>query len=151
MKAFNAFKDYSPVQKHVIDVFLADERNHGPQGSFHLYFDENWQSSRWNQIVVSEMSHAIQVAAGKLTGKHQLEGELSREEIEAYLWDYLKQSQDSWGKDRCRVHESGERMETHDEASQRARNYLDTRGAVTWSTSRKHHVSTSTNVSFFQD
>ena len=137
MTALNAFQNYSPVDKTASDKFSISEGD-GPQGlsQYLLYFDVGWRRSRWNHTVVKNISGALQTAAGKTT----LEGELTREETEAYIWDFIKQAQTSWSADRCRVHESGDRLETQQEATKRAAEYHNVRSEAVRSNSRKHQV-----------
>ncbi|KAK7029001.1 hypothetical protein VNI00_014711 [Paramarasmius palmivorus] len=114
----NSYQDYIPVADDLAQNFDKG-LGEGPKEAtkYRLYFGEGWQKSRWNRQVVRDLIQ--EVVRGQAEAR--IPGEcLSSEAIEACLWDYIKQAQVSWKRHIPRVHPTGNRFETTDEATLRS-------------------------------
>ncbi|KAE9402127.1 hypothetical protein BT96DRAFT_783112, partial [Gymnopus androsaceus JB14] len=77
------------------------------------------RQTRWNQTVVENLVHYItsqQIA-------QNVEGCFGSEAIKAYVWELFQQAHTSYRKDKPRLHEGGDHVETVGEASRRAWTY----------------------------
>ena len=119
MKSLNKFEDYSPVNEEVAEAF-GEGNIPGPQedDAYHLYLGEGWRGAAWNVAVLANMLGPMREAAVEA----QLESSLSDDELKAVIWDFILQARNSWSAKKPRVHDSGARMETREEAE--ARNSL---------------------------
>lgn len=134
----NHFEDYRPVDEDLAQKY-DDGEGPGPESSsrFQLFFGRNWRSSRWNCSVISNM---LPVLVVKITEK-KMEGEVNELVIAAMLWDHIKQAQNSWQRRNPRIAETGDRVETPQEAQQRTSTYLSQRAVTVRRNSRKQVVS----------
>lgn len=102
-----------------------------------LYFGDGWRQAQWNQTVVANLVSYI-------TSQHisrNVEGYLATEAINAYVWELFQQARTSYRKDKPRLREEGDRIETQVEANHRARSYTNQRRRDNYSHSRKSCVS----------
>ncbi|KAE9385845.1 hypothetical protein BT96DRAFT_1088372 [Gymnopus androsaceus JB14] len=132
----NAFQDYRPVDAGIV---IAYENAKGPGPSvgegtgYLLYFGDGWRQAQWNQTVVANLVSYI-------TSQHisrNVEGYLATEAINAYVWELFQQARTSYRKDKPRLREEGDRIETQVEANHRARSYTNQRRRDNYSHSRK--------------
>ncbi|THU95212.1 hypothetical protein K435DRAFT_577163, partial [Dendrothele bispora CBS 962.96] len=132
MKGVNSFQDYKPVDNVVAEAYKKGT-DPGPSGKkqYHLYSREGWRTSRWNQVVVNFATKIM-----TLQQSYRIPGEcLADDAIKVLLYDNIKQAQVSWNKPR--VHSSGVRYETQEEAHAHAREQESSRAANLWSNTRK--------------
>ncbi|THU78626.1 hypothetical protein K435DRAFT_574366, partial [Dendrothele bispora CBS 962.96] len=135
MKGVNSFQDYKPVDDAVAEAYEKG-RDPGPDGEkqYHLYFGEGWRTSRWNQVVINNFAAKIVT----LQQSYRIPGEcLAHDAIKVLLYDNIKQAQVSWKRSKPRVHFSGARYETQEEAHARAREQESSRAADLRSNTRK--------------
>ncbi|EEB91882.1 hypothetical protein MPER_09691 [Moniliophthora perniciosa FA553] len=119
MAGVNSFQDYCPVHDATAEGY-AKGTCLGPEGDkkYTLFFGEGWQKSKWNRQFIANIIPDIK----SKQPEYRILGEcLSSLTIEGCLWDYIKQAQGSWKRDKPRVHHSGERFESRQEASNRAK------------------------------
>lgn len=134
----NGFQSYGPIDKAIADAF-ARGTGPGPENrtKFSLYFGDEWRKAKWNRIVIQNISSSI------IDQKEQahISGDLSKDIIEAYVWDLSTQARNSWRAKKPRPLETGKRWETGAEALARAKDYEARREKDLRSNSRKRNVS----------
>ncbi|KAJ3799093.1 hypothetical protein GGU11DRAFT_532749 [Lentinula aff. detonsa] len=119
MPNVNSFQTYSPVEDPIANAY---EKCRGPGSEgmtqYLYFFGEGWKNSRWNRDVLARRVSEV-VAQQE---NYRIPGPcLANDVILACLQDCLKQAQASWKRDKPRIHFSGERYETPEEAQARAR------------------------------
>lgn len=135
----NQFGKYRPVSDEVAESYAANPTNPGPEGEnqFRLFFGHDWNGHVWNRKVISNI--VALVPAKKQ--EYGFTGEVSQEALEAWMWGFIRDARGSWSQSQPRVHFSGLRMETTDEAKARANQYTAQRGVRVKVNGHKHHVS----------
>ncbi|KAJ3933563.1 MAG: hypothetical protein NXY57DRAFT_891824, partial [Lentinula lateritia] len=132
----NGFQSYGPIDKAIADAF-ARGTGPGPENrtKFSLYFGDEWRKAKWNRIVIQNISSSI------IDQKEQahISGDLSKDIIEAYVWDLSTQARNSWRAKKPRPLETGKRWETGAEALARAKDYEARREKDLRSNSRKRN------------
>ncbi|KAJ4465789.1 hypothetical protein C8J55DRAFT_440499, partial [Lentinula edodes] len=132
--SINGFQSYKPIDKVLADKF-ASENGPGPENGtkFRLYFGDEWRKAKWNRVVVQNITSLI------ISHKERahISFDLSKEVIEAYVWDLSTQAQNSWKARKPRPLETGNRWETAAEALAHAKDYEKRRDKDLRSNARK--------------
>ena len=134
MEALSKFQRYQPVDDETAKKPLQKRKG---DLRLRLYFGDAWRTCLWNkhvlQDMVKDMQHELKEAG---------EEELTPEAIVACLWISVTQAQNSWKTMQIRVHKSGERLETAQEASSRAAVQDQSLTYLRKMNKRKHDVNT---------
>ncbi|KAE9387244.1 hypothetical protein BT96DRAFT_837926, partial [Gymnopus androsaceus JB14] len=132
----NAFQQYHPANATIVSSYQNTDGpgpNVGEGTGYLFYFGDGCHQTRWNQTVVENLVHYItsqQIA-------QNVEGYFGLEAIKAYVWELFQQARTSYRKDKPRLHEGGDCVETAGEASHRARTYTRQRQRDVHSNGRK--------------
>ncbi|KAK7024257.1 hypothetical protein VNI00_016474 [Paramarasmius palmivorus] len=138
MHAVNAFQTYRPVADQIAEDY-AKGIGAGPVGDqkYVLYFGDGWRTAKWTKQVIKNFIPDViaKHASARIPGVC-----LSAPTIEACILDYVKQARVSWNRRKPRLHESGTRYETREEALARSRSQEEQRAISLRSYSRKSSV-----------
>jgi len=132
------FQDYSPIDETTANNFAAGT-GPGPTGKncYRLHFGESWRRSAWNCAAIDNMVKSMLDQAREA----HMEPILSASTVKALAWDFITQGQSSWRAPKPRIHGSGERLETPQEARARTKQYEAERNRALRSNTRKRLVS----------
>ncbi|KAF9254864.1 hypothetical protein L218DRAFT_951223 [Marasmius fiardii PR-910] len=106
-----------------------------PRESVSAFFGHDWNGHVWNQKVISNIISLVPAKQEECG----FTGDISQEALEAWMWGFIRDARGSWCQSQPRVHFSGSRMETPDEARARTTQYTAQRGQRVKVTSHKHH------------
>lgn len=136
------FHSYLPIEDAIAEAFETDD-GPGPSNitQFRLYFGNNYQKSRWNKYVVSNM--LVYTAARK--EQYRIEGNIDEKALETFFYDFIKEAQTSWARYGRRITKDNN-LESTSEAKERADRYSDTKKDGSRMNSRKHAVTIPTSL-----
>lgn len=145
----NRFSDYCPCTDATARAY-GDGTGPGPQGddSYRLYFGVGWRKAPWNENAVANIARKVleEAALDQLPP-------LTAEQVQATLWDLVKQAQNSWKQNKPRVvvaADGRDYVEGKVEAEARAQAQAAHRARRQLIHTRKQTVSAlMNNVSFF--
>ncbi|KAK1233797.1 hypothetical protein PQX77_003024 [Marasmius sp. AFHP31] len=130
MDKLSKFQSYEPVDDETAKNPLQNRKG-GLR--YRLYFGDTWRTSLWNKHVLEDMAKDVQAEL-----KEAGESEMAPERVVACLWISVTQAQNSWKTTQIRVHGSGERLETSQEATSRARCQVYTLSHMRKQNKRRH-------------
>lgn len=136
------FRSYSAIDDTIAEAF---ETGDGPGPSnntqYRLHFGTNYQKSRWNKYVVSNML----AYSATLKEKYRVEGDVNKEAVKTFFHDFIKEAQTSWACYGRRVTKD-DNLESTSEAKERAELYSETKKGCSRMNSRKHAVTIPTSL-----
>ncbi|KIK51476.1 hypothetical protein GYMLUDRAFT_393672 [Collybiopsis luxurians FD-317 M1] len=132
------FASYTPIDDAIATAYQ-DSTGSGPADldgcRYHLFFSENYQTSRWNKAVIENM---LEMANGEQQ-KYHLDGDLNINVHRAIMWDFIKQAQCSWSAYNVCLTNEG-RAETQGQARICTDGYRECRSNDTHLNSCKHQA-----------